>query len=139
MKIVIAIILLVLIVFVVLKTQSSPGRPGKKKAKLTHRQNATGGKTRGADNPYRAVSIKCGKGACKSAKSVEGKRFLLGRISGLPLPECSASVCNCKFSHHEDRRIDDDSRRIPSGMKTDLYAQHGNTERRERRGRRADD
>lgn len=61
---------------------------------------------------FHAVSIRPGVFACKAARSLEGRRFLAGSAPRIPLPECDASDCSCRFAHHPDRR-EGDERRTP--------------------------
>src|SRR5690606_1013393 len=61
---------------------------------------------------YHAVSIRPGIFACKSARELEGQRFLSGSAPRIPLPDCDASDCSCRFAHHADRR-EGDERRTP--------------------------
>lgn len=66
------------------------------------------------DTRYHAVSIKFGKDACAAAKGLTGERFLATEAPELPLRQCDAGVCECRFTHHEDRRTGRD-RRDPFG------------------------
>ena len=91
------------------------------------------------DSTYHAVSIKFDTNACAAAQEMSGRRFLSSAAPRLPLPECNALECRCRFVHHDDRRAGKD-RRSPfaaSGYAggTGSYQQ----ERRENRDRRKDD
>jgi hypothetical protein len=56
-------------------------------------------------NPYHAVSIAPSLGnSCRAATRHAGKRFLSEEAPTLPLPECTAAQCTCRYQHHEDRR-----------------------------------
>jgi hypothetical protein len=55
-------------------------------------------------NPYHAVSIQAGPRCCQAAKALTGVRFLSTEAPRLPLPQCEAGTCECKYLHHEDRR-----------------------------------
>lgn len=59
---------------------------------------------------FHAVSIRFSPNACAAAKSMEGRRFLSSAAPKIPLPECDATECNCRFKHHKDRRARDDRR-----------------------------
>ena len=59
---------------------------------------------------FHAVSIRFKQSACQAAKDLEGKRFLSSAAPKIPLAECDADVCQCKFKHHADRRKGDDRR-----------------------------
>ena len=55
-------------------------------------------------NNFHAVSIKPGPRCCQTAKSMAGVRYLSREAPRLPLPQCDAAGCECKYVHHEDRR-----------------------------------
>ena len=59
---------------------------------------------------FHAVSIKYKNTACDAAKKMAGRRFLSSAAPRIPLPDCDALECNCKFIHHKDRRSADDRR-----------------------------
>jgi hypothetical protein len=85
---------------------------------------------------FHAVSIKFDAQACEAAKMMSGRRFLSNAAPRLPLPDCNALECRCRFAHHKDRRVAKD-RRSPFGA----AGQPGGTgsyekERRENRDRR---
>ena len=63
-----------------------------------------------AANRYHAVSIKYDVDACAAAKAMSGRRFLSSAAPRLPLPDCDATECNCRFAHHKDRRSGTDRR-----------------------------
>lgn len=90
--------------------------------------------TRSAD-PYHAVSVIPGKGACPAAFRFAGTRFLSANAPRLPLPSCDHEYCECRFRHHRDRRAGP-RRRSDQGMMTGLW---NGPERRRVLGRRADD
>lgn len=92
--------------------------------------------------PYRGTSIVVGEDACDAVKAIGTRRFLLadGDTPMLPLAACDASRCTCKYRHHDDRRDHDDDRRFSATLKTDLYEDSGNENRRAaKRGRRKTD
>ncbi len=86
-------------------------------------------------NPYHAVSIVCGPGACNPAKSLGNTRFLSSDAPHLPLEFCTAEQCRCRYRHHEDRRRG--ARR--SGDESGVAPPWSGPERRKSRGRRATD
>jgi len=61
-------------------------------------------------NPYHAVSIAHQPGCCAEAAALEGKRFLAAAAPKLPLRDCEAASCRCRYKHHEDRRDEEDRR-----------------------------
>lgn len=70
-------------------------------------------------NPYHAVSIVAGVNACAEARNCVGKRWLSADAPKLPLEGCRAPQCNCRFRHHDDRRVgsrraEDQGRMAPS-------------------------
>jgi len=87
---------------------------------------------------YHAVSIKHGTRACAAAQTLAGRRFLSNAAPRLPLPECDAPECSCRFVHHDDRRSGKDRRSpfAPAGFGggTGSFQK----ERRERPERRKD-
>lgn len=62
------------------------------------------------DTTYHAVSIKYAGSACEAAKAMVGRRFLASGAPRLPLPECDANACECRFVHYDDRRSGRDRR-----------------------------
>ena len=89
--------------------------------------------------PYRAVAVSCDEYACDGAKALSGKRFLISDTPLLPLLDCTAQKCHCKYSHHSDRRDFGEDRRLPSSLKASMFSEGGEAERRVKRGRRAND
>jgi hypothetical protein len=88
---------------------------------------------------YRGVSCHPPTQSCEAAVKIAGSRFLAAEAPELPLPECSACRCRCKYRHHEDRRDEDADRRVPHGLRNDLFGAMRQMERRTARGRRASD
>lgn len=91
------------------------------------------------DTTYHAVSIKFPDNACDAAREMAGRRFLATAAPRLPLPECDAATCDCRFAHHKDRRTGGD-RRSPfaSSSASGATGRH-NQERRQGTGRRSTD
>lgn len=56
-------------------------------------------------NPYHAVSIIPGPGACPTARELRNRRFLSQDAPPLPLPMCGRDSCSCAYKHYEDRRL----------------------------------
>lgn len=96
---------------------------------------------RGATNPaedtrFRAVSIRPGDDSCEAARQFGNLRFLCAKAPRLPLPECTAAACNCRFVHYSDRRSGQDRRRTYDWTRErDLDV----VNRRSSRGRRSTD
>lgn len=139
--IVVAVLLIVGILW--MRSRTAPGAEHKadqaflkKKLQEKRRQSAEI-----AHNPYAAVSIRCGKGACAAAKALSERRFLPGEAPITPLADCNAAHCDCRYVHYADRRAGDDDRRSISLAGAEAYARAGNPERRRMRppGRRSAD
>ena len=54
---------------------------------------------------FHAVTIVSGRHACTAARTLAGKRFLSSEAPILPLKDCNSEECECRYEHHEDRRI----------------------------------
>lgn len=91
------------LLFLKLRAPAAP-RGGKKQADAAL-PDATG-------THFHAVSIRPGRGACTSARELEGQRFLSREAPALPLPECGQANCDCRFAHHADRRSNDPRRSL---------------------------
>ncbi len=60
---------------------------------------------------WHAISVKAGKGACKTALELKHKRWLSKDAPKLPLDGCQQpGHCSCVYAHHEDRRAGDGRR-----------------------------
>lgn len=112
---------------------------------IRRRQASSGDKSQSAvqtsskKSAYHAVSIKIAGNACQAAREMEGLRILSSAAPRLPLPDCDALDCSCRFAHHEDRRARQD-RRSPFGPRgiggsTGRYSQ----EQRQGKDRRKSD
>jgi hypothetical protein len=86
----------------------------RRRAAPTTEEPAAARRRKTEDTRFHAVSIKYGKDACSAARNLTGQRFLASEAPRLPLPGCDAAVCECRFTHHEDRRSGKD-RRSPFG------------------------
>lgn len=67
------------------------------------------------DTKFHAVSLRFPASACEAAKAFDGRRLLSSAAPRIPLPDCDAPECRCRFVHHKDRRSGDD-RRDPYGQ-----------------------
>jgi hypothetical protein len=63
-----------------------------------------------ANTQFHAVSIRFSGQACGPAKDMIGRRFLATAAPKLPLPDCDVLDCECRFTHHDDRRAGRDRR-----------------------------
>lgn len=86
-------------------------------------------------NPYHAVCIGHDSACCKKVKEFEGLRLLAAEAPKLPLPECEAPKCRCRYIHFEDRRSGEDRREAGPGP----HPYFGARNRRFGQGRRESD
>jgi hypothetical protein len=99
---------------------------------------STAGAKRADHAAYHAVSIQFDANACDAAKAMAGRRFLSSAAPRLPLAECKALECRCRFAHHKDRRSGQDRRSPFSAAKYSDGTGSFKKERRERLDRRKD-
>ncbi|MFQ5756979.1 MAG: hypothetical protein ACE5H7_12950 [Acidiferrobacterales bacterium] len=85
--------------------------------------------------PHRAVSVRYGRDACEAVRQLAEKRLLSKEAPPLPLRECTAEHCGCRYVPHPDRRSGGEERR--SGLRSP-FAMPG-WDRRLGRGRRWSD
>lgn len=84
---------------------------------------------------FGAVEIHTRSGCCEAARSLEGQRFLAKQAPALPLPDCTAAQCSCKFGKLTDRRTED--RRLEQGaISSSLFMASNRREKSERRSDR---
>ena len=88
---------------------------------------------------YQAVSICAMDGHCQGAGDLAEHRFLVKNAPPLPLPECNADTCQCRYVRHEDRRHQGWDRRLAIDTEDHVYEHEGGSERRHERGRRKSD
>jgi len=70
---------------------------------------------------YRAVSIGPKGQGCSAVEEISGKRFLSNDAPLLPLPECdNRDNCDCRYTHWDDRRQEEDRRSPVGGMSARL-------------------
>ena len=93
-----AIVLLIALIYIRRKGQVEQTRPEPIKSPGSKK------------SAFHAVSIVFESDACASAKEMAGRRFLASAAPRLPLQECNALECKCKFKHHDDRRSGKDRR-----------------------------
>ena len=104
-------------------------------------QRATGSKPAASaagdtDTRFRAVSIRPGEDCCEAARQFGKMRFLCAKAPRLPVPECNAATCACRYVHYADRRSGKDRRSVYDWTRE---RQLGVVNRRAARGRRATD
>ena len=87
-------------------------------------------------NPYSAISLRCGRGACCAAREIADQRVLSTDAPALPIEGCTSQSCLCSYRYFGDRRREETERRALRSIKTDLFHSDGNLERRMQLGRR---
>ena len=131
MKLLIAAVLVaVLVFFWWMRRQKMEARPTPqdKRPELTSTRSTAS---------FHAVSIKHAENACEAAKAMAGMRFLSSAAPRLPLGECNAQECLCRFIHHADRRSGNE-RRNPYGSAIAKDSADGGEDRRAVEDRRDD-
>jgi len=117
----------------------SPGNHGRKTKKV----RSTPSTIRSAPStrsPYQATSISFKRCGCTAVMAIGKTRFLTsGTVPKLPLAECSATTCDCRYVRHQDRRSTQGDRRAIYSLQTDLYTLGTESERRVKMGRRQSD
>lgn len=104
---------------------------------ITLRPRVTRAATRTDAGDFRAVSVRFDEAdACPAVRALESRRFLCADAPALPLAECTADTCSCRFERHADRRAG--ARRADE---TGVFQRpfDGSEQRSEARGRRAED
>jgi hypothetical protein len=67
-------------------------------------------KARHAPNNFHAVSIRPADKSCEGARRIQSMRYLSAQAPQVPLAECNASRCECRYVHYEDRRSSEERR-----------------------------
>lgn len=62
------------------------------------------GHAEAAHYPYRGAMIVPGARACKAAIRLDAMRFLSAEVPKLPLEDCDAAQCTCRYRHFKERR-----------------------------------
>ena len=87
-----------------------------------------------AVSPYHGVSVVPEKLGCSGAQAIRERRYLAREAPRLPLPNCDAATCHCRYSHFDDRRAGE--RRRINAVQRGLYSGTGNRDHRDKRDRR---
>ena len=140
MWMIVAIVIVIVIVFAMIfitalkRKQTAVNKPAvrQRKSKNAERYIRPSSEPK---NQYHAISICCEKHACKAVLDVQGERYLATEAPTLPLAACDLASCRCRYEHHDDRRSDNDDRRLPFGISQDLHGLN-ESERREKKDRR---
>lgn len=140
MKTLVILALVAVAAFLLMKKLGA-AKSGKHRSQLPTAGKRGNARAEQEPRPYRATVIVPGAMACDAARELANKPYLDANQSTppLPLPNCTAPNCRCKYVHREDRREEDIDRRFESGMQTEIYRTSGHPERRGSRGRRKSD
>jgi hypothetical protein len=65
---------------------------------------------------WSAVSVVPGKRSCPAVRGLTQRRYLSAEAPRLPVPECNADHCECRYKHHADRRAKVQRKRDREGM-----------------------
>jgi hypothetical protein len=88
-------------------------------------------------SPWHAVSVVIGGTSCESARASKGTRYLSREAPRLPLARCTLQqACSCSYKHYGDRRGRPRRKDEVIGLR---QTRPMASERRQMRGRRADD
>jgi hypothetical protein len=99
------------------------------------KQSTPGQNAKGSRHRWHAVLIVASASACHAAQDCKGKRYLSSEAPRLPLADCDASACTCRYRHFDDRRAG--PRRAEEAGPDAKKRPASN--RRTRKGRRAED
>jgi hypothetical protein len=58
-------------------------------------------------NRFHAVTIHMPADACPAVRMFESNKFLAKEAPRLPLENCTAPRCQCRYEHYDDRRTDE--------------------------------
>lgn len=93
-------------------------------------------KPNGRGTRYASAAIHCDATACAAARTITGRRFLLGETPALPLAGCNAQTCTCRYFTYGDRRSFLGNRRAGFGLRATMRTLFWRRERRSGRDRR---
>lgn len=96
-----AIVVLLLVALIVVKKRGARSNKRPDESRIAEPRD---------DAKFHAVSLRLGLEPCTAAKRMAERRFLSNAAPRIPLPECDATKCECRFVHHADRRAGDDRR-----------------------------
>jgi hypothetical protein len=139
MKILIIIALAIAVFLVIGRMRANSGSTAKKPPAKALKAKKRTAPPAAQQHPFRATSIVLGENACEAARALAEKPYLdKDRDTPLlPLADCTAAKCTCKYTHQQDRRDIDEDRRFSSSLQSELYSTTDNKNRRiKKRGRR---
>ncbi|MDH3514788.1 MAG: hypothetical protein OEM83_07970 [Gammaproteobacteria bacterium] len=85
-------------------------------------------------NRFHAVTIHIRADACPAVRVFASTKFLAKEAPRLPLENCTAPVCKCRYEHYDDRRTEEDRRESADAAK---YEGEQKRTRKDRRRSRA--
>ncbi len=133
MGVVITIVIAVILIAIIVKSRREETTNDRRSAASGRHNLAKTG------SQFHAVSLQFSDSACDAAKDMAGKRILASAAPRIPLSECDAAKCDCRFAHHNDRRRGEDRRgQVPENL-LDTRGVYVGKERRYRGDRRDSD
>ncbi len=72
-----------------------------------------------ARQDFSAVTLRAGSGCCRAAARLAGTRGFPGHMPQLPLPQCAAPTCDCRYEQHADRRATQTRRSVTVSLPED--------------------
>jgi hypothetical protein len=112
-------------------------RPGSTTSRIDRTRDRRSGF--GVPEPFHAVSIRAAVQGCPAVESLGLQRFLSEEAPSLPLANCCAQGCACKYVHHADRRGGPRNRRLGVSEQSDVAESWSARDRRLVGGRRHKD
>lgn len=96
-----------------LPTAAAPRRaatPAPARPQVPAQIPVSGGLKRRLARRFHGISLKAGPHPCQTVQGLSGQRFLPEEAPALPLAGCDQKKCQCAYSHHGDRRDEEDRR-----------------------------
>jgi len=84
----VVLLIAILVLFFIIRKKKTPAK------KIVH-------------GKYHCVTVAYPKNACNAVKRLKDQRILSSEAPVLPLAECDKNECNCRFHHHEERRVEE--------------------------------
>ena len=118
MKILIIVALAVAAFLIVGRMRTNSGSTAKKQLAKTAKAKKRTTPSAAQQHPFRATSIVLGESPCEAARALAEKPYLDKDRNTplLPLEDCTAARCSCKYTHRQDRRDMDEDRRFSASL-----------------------